>query len=311
MKFTIGIPAYKTTYLKECIDSVLCQTYPDFELVIVNDASPQNIDEIVTSYHSNLIRYYKNEINWGAENVVDNWNKCLSYAKGDFFILMGDDDKMQPDYLEEFALLIDKYPACDIYHCRSFVINEHSIPIKLTEPRPEFETVYDSIIERMRGNRLFFISDYVFKTNVLKSNDGFFKLPLAWASDDISAYIGAIGNGIAHSNKPVFMYRISPHTISTKGNTYLKMDAILGEERWLNAFLKTDTKNDIDTLLVTNIKQELKKYIQKKKIRTIYSSTDIPFYKWFLHTKKYNLSITEILYSLLQIIKERKKSRYE
>ncbi|MBQ8672678.1 MAG: glycosyltransferase, partial [Bacteroides sp.] len=47
MKFSITIPAYKRTYLQECIDSILAQTYTDFELIIVNDASPEDLDSIV------------------------------------------------------------------------------------------------------------------------------------------------------------------------------------------------------------------------------------------------------------------------
>ena len=97
--FTIGIPAYKSTFLKECIDSILAQDYSNFELIIVNDASPEDIDSIVSSYNDKRIRYYKNERNFGAEHVVDNWNKCLAYATGDYFVLMGDDDKMELDFL--------------------------------------------------------------------------------------------------------------------------------------------------------------------------------------------------------------------
>lgn len=47
MKFTIAIPAYKRTFLKECIDSILAQTYKDFELIIINDASPEDLDSVV------------------------------------------------------------------------------------------------------------------------------------------------------------------------------------------------------------------------------------------------------------------------
>ena len=74
MKFSITIPAYKRSYLKEAIDSCLAQTYGDFELIIVNDHSPENLDAIVTQYNDPRIRYYVNEKNCGAVNVVDNWN---------------------------------------------------------------------------------------------------------------------------------------------------------------------------------------------------------------------------------------------
>ena len=50
MKFSITIPAYKRKYLKEAIDSCLSQTFKDFELIIVNDASPEDLDSIVNSY---------------------------------------------------------------------------------------------------------------------------------------------------------------------------------------------------------------------------------------------------------------------
>ena len=62
-KFSITIPAYKRTYLQECIDSILGQTYTDFELIIVNDASPEDLDSIVNSFSDSRIRYYKNEKN--------------------------------------------------------------------------------------------------------------------------------------------------------------------------------------------------------------------------------------------------------
>lgn len=77
---SVTIPAYKRVYLKECIDSVLAQTYTNFEVIIVDDASPQQLHEIVEQYNDPRIRYYKNEIGYGARNVVGNWNKCLEYC---------------------------------------------------------------------------------------------------------------------------------------------------------------------------------------------------------------------------------------
>lgn len=315
MKYTIGIPAYKAAFLKECITSILAQTCQDFELIIVNDASPEAIDVIVNEINSPKIKYYTNENNFGAEHVVDNWNKCLSYASGEYFILMGDDDKMCPDYLEEFSALIDKFPLCGVYHCRTLIIDEHSTPVQLTEPRPEFETVYDTILQRIEGKRLFFISDYVYRTSTLRENQGFYKLPLAWGSDDISCYIAATKNGIAHTNKPVFMYRRNAQTISTGGNIYLKMDSTLAEEKWLSDFMKNEPENSTDKLLKQSIAREIKVYTQKKKIRTMYSSEELNalslFLTWFNKRKEYGLSMDELLYAALMKIKETRKKRYE
>lgn len=105
MLFSVLIPAYKGQYLEEAIASVVAQTYSDWELVIVNDASPEDLTSIVNRFDDSRIRYYENKQNCGAENVVDNWNICLSYAQGDYVICMGDDDRLLPNCLQEYATL--------------------------------------------------------------------------------------------------------------------------------------------------------------------------------------------------------------
>lgn len=57
IKFSVTVPAYKAQFLAECIDSILAQTYKHFELIIVNDASPQDLDSIVSKYDDPRIRY--------------------------------------------------------------------------------------------------------------------------------------------------------------------------------------------------------------------------------------------------------------
>ena len=72
--FTIAIPAYKSKFLGEAIESCLSQTYSNFEVVIVDDASPEDLKSVVDRFHDDRIRFYRNEKNCGAVDVVDNWN---------------------------------------------------------------------------------------------------------------------------------------------------------------------------------------------------------------------------------------------
>lgn len=236
MKFSVTIPAYKAKYLKECIDSILSQTYTDFELIIVNDASTEDLDSIVSSYTDNRIHYFKNEKNCGAVNVVDNWNKCLSYASGDYIICMGDDDRLCPNCLEEYVKLIERHPGLHIYHAWTEIIDENSKIVRIQEARPEREGVYSMMWCRWLS-RIQFIGDFLFDRKQLLKNGGFYKLPLAWASDDISTYIAAQKTGIANMQVPGFQYRVNSQTISKTGNIGIKLKATIQEENWYKEFL--------------------------------------------------------------------------
>lgn len=310
MKFTIAIPAYKSKYLHECIESILNQTLTDFELVIVNDASPENLDKIISAFNDKKIKYIKNDKNCGALNVVDNWNICLSHAKGDFITLMGDDDVLSHKYLEELSKLIAKYPNTNVYHCRSLIIDENSTPIRLTEPRPEYESVYDLILERIKFNRTQFIGDFCYRTEWLRKNNGYYKLPLAWGSDDITSYQAASKYGIAHSNIPLFKYRESSISITSSGSHRIKLKAIIEEHKWLNSFLrKTDClKNEFDEILKENIYANLSKYLNKRKqiliSQDILQRNSTTIFHYIIYKKQYNISYLDIANGILLALKK-------
>jgi glycosyltransferase involved in cell wall biosynthesis len=315
IKFSIGIPAYKGKYLNDCIQSILNQTYCQFELIIINDCSPDPVKGIVDLFEDPRIKYYKNEKNIGAENVVMNWNKCLEGAQNDFFILMGDDDKMEPDYLEELVKLIYKYPDLDIFHCRSKIIDEHSNFIMLTPSCPEFESVYDNIWHSMNGYRIPYISDFIYRTSTLKERGGFYHLPLAWASDNISSYIAMEAKGIAHTNKPLLNYRSHSLSITSSGNYELKIKAIALQQKWFRNFFKKKPILLNDLVLYNDLCRNIDKILQKKKIYTVAYSLagNLPanFLKCLNRRKKYELSFSEIAYSLIIYIKEKKsKTKY-
>lgn len=313
MRYSIGIPAYKGKFLFKCIESILKQDYADFELIIVNDASPEDLYSIVRQFDDPRIRYFTNDKNCGAENVVDNWNICLSYAVGDYFVLMGDDDEMMPDYLSSFNNLIIEFPDLDVFHCRSYIINDNSEVIRLTPSWPKRESIYESIWHRMNKLRSQYISDFVYRRESLVSRGGFYKLPVAWASDDISFFEASASKGSAHIQHPVFCYRESDITLSNSGSVDLKMKAIDGEERWFESFLKNNKPNNkIDSCFYENIAQEKNKYFLNKKIETIayngirenHLLTD--FITFFKKRKIYHLSLQHIIYALILSIKKKK-----
>lgn len=109
-KVSVLTPIYNTCpqYLRECIESILNQTYTDFEFIILND-SPENteLDAIVKSYRDKRIRYIKNERNIG---ISASRNKLLEMARGEYLAIFDHDDISLPTRLEKEVAYLDAHP---------------------------------------------------------------------------------------------------------------------------------------------------------------------------------------------------------
>lgn len=304
MKFSVTIPAYKAKYLRECIESVLAQTYQDFEVIVVDDNSPQNLYDIVKQFKDKHLRYYNNEKGFGAYHVVGNWNKCLEYARGEYIICMGDDDKLLPNCLADYVELMEKYPGLDIYHTRTEMINENSDVIDMQIPFPEYESVYSMIWNTWKG-RDQYIGDFLFRTDALRTAGGFYDLPYAWSSDKISEFRAAIAKGIANTPRPGFQYRKSTQTITNSSNTQReRYISLLKEKEWyLNFIEKSIPNNDSDKLYLQLIERSLNAYMAKH-MNTMrnwdLTVTPSHFFYWVKKRKEYGLGGQE-LFSAFQI----------
>lgn len=302
IKFSILVPAFKAQFLAECIDSILSQTYTNFELIIVNDASPENLGEIVSSYNDSRIQYYVNEKNCGAVNVVDNWNKCLSYANGDYVICMGDDDKLLPCCLEEYRKLIEKFPDLDIYHGLTEIIDENGKVSDIQEARPEREGMFSLINGRLRGNRLQYIGDWAMSREKLTQMQGYVKMPMAWGSDDLTAFKLSMHNGVANTQIPVFQYRISSLTISnschyrekakTQMNVFAEIENLLSAKPCLQ-----DGKEETFRMSTLKIISELKRMSIQGYMRADMRESGLlsRFFWWIRNIHQYGFSRKEVV----------------
>lgn len=309
--FSVLVPAYKSVFLRECIDSILAQTYTNFELIIVDDDSPEDLGSIVGAYRDTRIKYYKNEKNIGAVNLVDNWNKCLSYAKGDYVICMGDDDKLLPNCLEEYKKLIDMYPGIGLLHGWTEIIDEESVPYQMTTMRGLHESAYSLCWHRVNGiYQRQFVGDFCYERAWLTGHGGFYKVPLAWGSDDISAIIGASKNGIANTQVPVFQYRVNKYSVSSTGNASIKLEAIDQTLAWHKTFLKGTCDNTVDELFRRNTLEVINRRFDNKKGYVItldlFSKGLFRIIHWLRCGHEYGLSRRVMAYAMLMYFKDRR-----
>ena len=123
---SIIMPSYNTAnYIVESIKSVLAQTYTNWELIIVDDCSTDNTDEIVQPFLSDeRIKYFKNEKNSGAPVSR---NKALREAKGQWVAFLDSDDLWFPEKLERQIAFMNNN-ANDFSYTRYIEIDENSSP---------------------------------------------------------------------------------------------------------------------------------------------------------------------------------------
>jgi glycosyltransferase involved in cell wall biosynthesis len=122
-------------FLRESIDSILGQTFRDFELLILNDGSTDGSDKIIKSYQDNRIRYFAHS-NMGLSATL---NKGLSLARGQFIARQDADDISHPERFEKQLKFFDNNPDCGLVGTWADVIkNSASSPGFLKHPtKPE------------------------------------------------------------------------------------------------------------------------------------------------------------------------------
>src|SRR4051794_32850375 len=92
-KVSFVVPCYKLAhYLNECVNSILMQTYENFEVLIMDDCSPDNTPEVARSFEDPRVTYIRNEPNLGH---LRNYNKGITLAQGEYIWLISADDYLR------------------------------------------------------------------------------------------------------------------------------------------------------------------------------------------------------------------------
>ncbi|GEO10995.1 glycosyltransferase family 2 protein [Segetibacter aerophilus] len=119
---SIILPVYNAAkYVGEAINSLLEQTFQDFELLIINDGSYDSSEEVVLSFIDSRITYVKNENNQG---LVDTLNRGIELARGKYIVRMDADDICVPLRLEKQFTWLEKNLSTSVVSCHISFIDE-------------------------------------------------------------------------------------------------------------------------------------------------------------------------------------------
>jgi len=161
-RVSIGMPVFNgEKYIEEALDSILSQTYQDFEVIISDNASSDQTPKICREYASrdSRIHYYRNEKNLGA---TINHNRVFNLSKGDYFKWASYDDVLAQDFLSKCVSVLDEDPSIVLCHSKTRIIGEngeiigtYDYNLRINSQKPH-ERFYDLISLRYKSWPLIF-----------------------------------------------------------------------------------------------------------------------------------------------------------
>lgn len=277
-RVSVVMPVYnREDYIKSAIDSVLMQTYKDFELIIVDDGSTDNTVKIIRSYDDPRIRLIRHEINKG---VAAARNTGYRNAKGEFIVIADSDDINLPTKFEEQVKYLDANPDITVVGC----YYQHFNDIDFLDKWEFYEE--DKYIKSMRlfwNNQApasMFRKKEIEKLGLLFHDENFV------AAVD-SEWFSKMPNSIKFSNIPKVLYLYRRHE---------------------NQFTKESSQDSIQKFYVNQIREKM--IIQtgiiptKREIQTHYILCDFESYL------KTNITFEEIRLWIEKLVEANNRSRF-
>jgi glycosyltransferase involved in cell wall biosynthesis len=169
---TIGIPTYNRSdsYLKEAIDSAVNQTYPKIEIIVSDNCSKDNTETLVKKFDDQRILYIKHQKNIGANN---NFNYCVKKAKGNFFLLLHDDDLIDPDFIEVCMQAASSKKEVGIICTGTRVIDDNGFILRETKNISSDLPLNEFFINWFQSKTPLYYCSTLFNTNRLQELGGF------------------------------------------------------------------------------------------------------------------------------------------
>jgi len=212
IRFSIIIPSHNRGYIiKECINSIITQTYNNFELIIVDDHSKDNTKEIINNINDSRIRYINLENRNGAQAAR---NEGIKNAKYDWICFNDSDDFWINNKLEinKYFLELNHYNKNIVYYNDCFIYNESKNEKTLWNlPKIDYNNSYISLLKNPGPTfpGLLFHKELIIKCGLLDESVPSFQ---EW---DTSLVLAKNGGSFIHIKEPLFIYNLhSGETIS-------------------------------------------------------------------------------------------------
>ena len=204
-------------YLVQAIDSILNQTYQNFEFIIIDDCSTDNSFHILQEYaqKDSRIKIIKKEKNIGIKGFIENLNLGISIAKGKYIARMDQDDVSLPERFQKQVDFLENNPEITLVGAQLNLINEQN---KITgEAIAALQ--HRDIVKRITSQIQLFHPVIMFR----KDQNIQYREKFIYC-EDYDLYLNLITQGkkLANMNEKLLHYRILESSISRKGDNFVK-----------------------------------------------------------------------------------------
>lgn len=209
-KVSVIIPTYnRARLIPEAIESVLAQSFRDFEIIVVDDGSTDNTAQVVSGLP---VKYLRQE-NQGAPAAR---NKGLKVAQGEYLTFLDSDDILMEDALGKRVEVLDRHPEVGFSYGRAYLMDEKGHIFGMTRSRSRHSYVREGreeIGELIFGNHI--PCPTVMVRRSCLEEVGAFNADLRTSSEDFELWVRlAKRYGVAYIAQPLAKYRVHPHGAS-------------------------------------------------------------------------------------------------
>lgn len=271
---SIGIPTYNRAdkFLRPAIECALAQTWQDLEIIVSDNCSTDNTEEIVRSYEDPRLEYVRQRENIGANN---NFNFCVQHARGNYFLLFHDDDAIDPDMVESCMAAVGDNPNVGLIRTGTRLIDDSGALIREI-PNRAGGLDYNAFFRAWtRDSVTSYVCSTLFNTKMLKQHGGFQSLNGLYQDMIAVARLMAMGG---HADVEGVKASVRRHQ-DNYGNS-IALEAWCEDGRQLVEVLAAEAPEDADA-----IRHASMKYLCK----TLYRKADRLLPDWTERLKAYRM----------------------
>jgi glycosyltransferase involved in cell wall biosynthesis len=206
IQVSVVIPAYNGTsrYLEPAIHSVLAQTYPDYEIIVADDASTDDTGALVQRIPG--VRYVRRDRNGGQAAAR---NTGAQLAQGEYLAFLDQDDLWEPTFLEEAVGALASSTTSILVHCDGYQVDEHNQILEYDAAMKHT----GSITQLLRGGHDVATSGSLFRKAPFDEAGGYDARLSIWEDMDLAIRLYRPGLFL-HLPKPLYRHRLYGHNAS-------------------------------------------------------------------------------------------------